>query len=457
MKLSSILLLGLFFLSNASAQQYHWRHALSGSFESVAFNPLSKGRIIYAGGDGTIDGIFRSDDGGLTWKHFNTDTLHIPMNFIHQVFCVPADTSVLLAVSPNRLYRSTDGGVDWYIVNDSIGGLDGEDIAWHASDSSLYYGETFGVALWKSKDDGTTWFQTGFANRDSIGLCALDVSSDVRPTIIQGSEDSGILARSVDDAGHWQVTLHPDTGTNNKAEVPKVVFSKYAVDPSNGRHDVALAIRWLSKYRSLVGSVDGGLTWRILPFPSSYPWSMDFDQRAAMISKPTDAAYPFPLHYFIGLFGIESDTAPNGMVQETTDGGMTWRGMNFPKGSGVDPSNPLVNYVWVLKYDTTTGRIAAATDSGVYIADTIESGVAEEPFQDSSFTFERTSNGFLARSDIPLQNATIYDILGRTVWSSNFSNKDEFSFSWNDEEKGFFFIALQYWNGRIETKPIWIY
>ena len=347
---------------------------------------------------------------GNTWILHNTDSLSIPLNNIHQVFCIPSDTNIVLAVTPNQLYRSTNGGFSWNML-DSLGGVDGEDIAWHEIGDMIYYGQNFGYALWKSGDHGATWYQTGFANPDSIGLCALDVSQDTIPTIIQGSEDTGLLARTTDEGYHWSVTLDADTGANNETEVPKVVFSKYATNQATGRHDVALAIRWLSTYRSLVASSDGGLDWITLNSPSAYPWALDVDQRASMISEPIDASYPLPLHFFIGLFGVRPDTIANGIVQETTDAGATWHSINFPLIG--DTSD---HFVWVLKYDTTTSRIAVATDSGIYIADTVTSVVNENNNLSISNLVVTQRAGFL-EIDAPqtILSATIYDMLGRVV------------------------------------------
>ena len=273
-------------------------------------------------------------------------------------------------------------------------------------------GQNFGEALWKSGDHGATWYKTGFANADSLGLCSLDVSRDTIPTIIQGSTDSGFLAVTTDDGFHWSVTLRSDT-VRNETEVPKVVFSEYAQDTSTGRYDVALAIRWLSTYRSLVATTNGGLDWKALNAPSAYPWALDIDQRASMISQSGDAAYPLPLHFFIGLFAVRPDTIPNGMVQETTDAGATWHSTNFPPISIPDTN---IHLVWVLKYDTTSGRIAVATDSGIYIADTVTSSVAENDASPNSALVVTKWQGFL-EVEAPQQilSATIYDILGRVV------------------------------------------
>ena len=397
-------------------QQYHWRRALPVPCNSVTFNPLSNGKVLFAGPGYGTSGIYRSDDGGLTWTFHNSPVSLFPMTYVHQMFCVPSDTNVVLAVTPNLLFRSTNGGISWYVVSDTLGGIDGEVIAWHEIGDTLYYGQNFGYALWKSGDHGATWYKTGFANPDSIGLCSLDVSQDTVPTIIQGSVDdgvsAGILARTTDDGFHWSVTLHPDTGSPNEAEVPKVVFSKYATDQTTGRHDVALAIRWLSTYRSLVASTNGGLDWITLNAPSIYPWALDVDQRASMISVPNDAAYPLPLHFFIGLFGVKPDTIPNGLVQETTDAGSTWHSVNFPAIGDTDG-----HYVWVLKYDTISGKIAVATDSGIYIADTVTSSVAGngEPTL-SDLTIVQRPGLIEVTVPLPILNATIYDMLGRAMY-----------------------------------------
>ncbi len=393
-------------------QQYHWRRALPVPCNSVAFNPLSNGQVIFAGPGFGTDGIYRSDDGGLTWTLHNATGSIFPFTYVHQVFCVPSDTNVVLAVTPNLLFRSTDGGISWYVVSDTLGGIDGEVIAWHKIGDTLYYGQNFGYALWKSGDHGATWYKTGFANPDSIGLCSLDVSQDTVPTIIQGSEQTGILARTTDDGFHWNVTLAPDTSNPNEAEVPKVVFSKYATDETSGRHDIALAIRWRSKHRSLVASTNGGLDWITLNAPSAFPWALDVDQRASMISVPGDAAYPLPLHFFIGLFGIKPDTVPNGLVQETTDAGTTWHSTNFP---AIGDTNE--HYVWVLKYDTTSGRIAIATDSGIYIADTVTSSVADNGSASlPDLTIVQRTGSLEVTAPRPILNATIYDMLGRAMY-----------------------------------------
>src|ERR1051326_3458162 len=119
------LLIVLTLPSVGNSQTRVWKRALPIAVYSVALNPLSDGKIIFAG-PGGFDGIYRSNDGGATWSDNLTEGLKPEINGVHQIYCIPSDTSVVLALTPNRLYRSTNGGYSWYIVSDTIGGVDGE-------------------------------------------------------------------------------------------------------------------------------------------------------------------------------------------------------------------------------------------------------------------------------------------------------------------------------------------
>ena len=403
-----------------AAQTYSWHRAQTlpahSSWHSIAFNPRSNGRVIFAGSAGT-DGVFRSDDGGITWGA-GTNAPDNSMNDIHQLFCVPSDTNIVLAVTPNNFYRSTNGGYDWTSVSD-LGGIDGEDIAYHQSDDAIYYGQNFALQVWKSLDHGANWTATGQGANDSIGLCSLGISQDTPPTVIQGSEDSagtpvGLLARSNDEGATWQVTMHSDTGQKD-AEVPKVVFSYFATNSKTGRRDIAIVTRTRSYPRSIVATDDGGVTWRTLSSPSRMTWGLDIDQRAGMISKFGDAAYPLPLHFFVGFF-FEDTTSPpaEGMVQETTDGGATWHSTNFPSGGSASPT---VKQIWILKYDTLSGRIAVATDSGVYVTDATLGSVATELTSNPTLRVSHLSGAIEIESDVPIQSLRLFDMIGRPVVS----------------------------------------
>jgi len=408
-----------------SAQQYHWRRAYipqnnSDPWESIAFNPLSNGRVIFAG-PRFVGGVFRSDDGGFTWVEHDSllDPVGLPMNEIHQIFCLPSDTNIVLAVTAQRCYRSTNGGITWNDIYNNgsltdLGGMDGESIGYNTEEDALYYGEPL-TGVMRSVDHGADWTQFGTAS-DSILLNSMDVSQGPSPQLIQNSELSSgwLFAHSTDRGNTWSVSLD---GGSNAAEGPKIVFSWKALNPVTGEPTVAIIQRWPTTDSSLLATTDAGDTWQNLNNAPVRTWGLDIDQRASMLSKPGDPAYPRPLHFFTGFFNVDQDTIPNGMIQETTDGGISWHSTNFPKGVAGNSLNPPVREIWVLKYDTLSGQIAVAADSGIYIGDA-SNGIVEE--QPTAPQIQLTqSEGFVTLSSrMPIEIIHLFDITGRQIMES---------------------------------------
>ncbi|HET6399814.1 MAG TPA: hypothetical protein VFH95_00285 [Candidatus Kapabacteria bacterium] len=424
--------IGFFSAGPCAAQDYHWRRAYfphnnSDPWSAVAFNPLSHGRVIFAG-PLFVGGIFRSDDGGNTWVEHATllDTNALSrINDVHQVFCLPSDTNIVFAITSNSLYRSTDGGITWddRYNHDTLGGglglgfggIDAECMAYSAKENAIYYGEPPDGGLFRSIDSGASWTQLDTTS-DSIRFFSMDVSQDVPPSIIQSTDFDGSFAFSSDEGSSWAVTFRPDA----YFESPKIVFSWQAVNSTTGKHSIAIAQQWKrvesSNDSSFLSTTDGGASWQILNGPA-FAWGLDIDQRTSMLSKPRDPAYPRPLHFFTGLFDARQDTG-NGMVQETTDGGLSWHSINFPQGVPGDTLNPIVQEVWVIKYDTTSGRIAVATDSGIYIADP-SSGVAEAPPPTPPIQLTQDADFVTLSSQMPIASIRVFDLAGRQIIESD--------------------------------------
>src|SRR5581483_10386617 len=308
---------------SARAQGYKWHRAYfpgnnSEVWESVAFNPHSNGRVIFAG-PGFVGGIFRSDDGGVTWIEHDSllDPLAVPISEIHQIFCLPTDTNIVLAGSTSNFYRSTDGGLTWNDLFNgdtlggqlqNFGGMDGEAIGYNANEDALYYGMQ-GKGVWRSTDHGANWTLVGVTGiNDSLLFGSMDVSQGEPPLLIQGSENSkytGSLVYSSDLGDTWNFTFH---GWQPDVEFPKIVFSWHATDPATAKRTIAIAQRWPAADSSFLTTTNGGLTWSAVKNSPARTWGIDIDQRVSMLSKPGDAAYPLPLHFFTGMFDVRSDT-----------------------------------------------------------------------------------------------------------------------------------------------------
>ena len=431
-------LLGLGY-GSVQAQEFHWERTLPDSWLSIAFNPLSHGRVLFAGPANT-DGIVRSDDGGRSWVRHDSVILAtgesdvLPINHVDQIFVVPSDTNIVLAATEDDFYRSTDGGQTWRDVYNydsasqhdtlganyfNFGGIDDESIAYNASEDALYYGEP-GTGVWRSNDRGADWMQLDTASYQGlIGLFSMDVSQDSPPLLLQSTEiNGGSLARSTDLGRTWIPSFRDLSGATDSREFPKIVFSWSAANPATDEHDVAISQRWPTYDSNIIATTHGGLTWRIIQSHSRV-WGLDIDQRQSMLSKPGDPAYPLPLHFFTGLFNVDQDTIPDGMVQETTDGGSSWHSIGFPKGVSGDTANPLVTEIWVIKYDTSSRTLAVSTDSGIYIGYPANGSVNPlSPPAQSAITVLQDDNSIRVASPQPMTCVRIFDMLGREIFES---------------------------------------
>ncbi|MGH9839377.1 MAG: hypothetical protein ACREEM_11400, partial [Blastocatellia bacterium] len=149
------------------------QRSVSGRVMSLAVS--ADGKRLYAG---AFSGVWRSDDGGLTWHqltrpqpppdtNFVADALMAPTVF--SVVVSPADKDIVLAaanrdtrvVPMNGIYRSTNGGDSWSLAHQfkcpgTVGdGLAGQ-IVFAPDDSNLAYAAG-GCAIAISRDAGKTW------------------------------------------------------------------------------------------------------------------------------------------------------------------------------------------------------------------------------------------------------------------------------------------------------------
>lgn len=124
------------------------------------------------------DGVYRSNDGGLTWNRMNNG---LPDGGFGRIIVAwaPSDPNVAYALytSTNSsfygLYKSFDAGLTWYLQSNTPNimgwepdGSGGGGQAWydialavHPDDANTIY--VGGVNLWKSVDGGSSWDCTG--------------------------------------------------------------------------------------------------------------------------------------------------------------------------------------------------------------------------------------------------------------------------------------------------------
>ncbi|MHB1922385.1 MAG: WD40/YVTN/BNR-like repeat-containing protein, partial [Chitinophagaceae bacterium] len=256
-----------------------------GSIGAIAIAP-SDPLTLYAGtGENTLrgnlsegDGIWKSTDGGRTWKHRGlTDSRHIA-----RIVIDPKNPEIVWvaamghAFSPNLergVFKTTDGGRSWKKVlyaGDQAGAVD---LQMDPTDPQILYASTWrvlrtpyslesggsGCGLWKTMDGGETWknisSNPGFA-QDTLGIICLTIcrsNPDHLYAMVEAKK--GGLFSSQDGGKTWTLV-----NSSNDLRQRAWYFSRVYADPQNENTVYVLNVSWMR-------SKDGGKTFQNLPDP----------------------------------------------------------------------------------------------------------------------------------------------------------------------------------------------
>ncbi len=262
-----------------------FQHEPTASIGALALAP-SNPRIIYAGtGECAIrsditygDGMYRSDDGGKTWRHIGlTDTRHIG-----SILVSPTDPGTVLvaalghAYGPNPergVYLTTDGGKTWkhtLFVDADTGCVDlARDpgrpdlvyaVAWNTHRTPWFqYApvEGKGSALYRSRDGGRTWTKlpmTGLPEKGlgRMGIAVAAGTPGPRLYAIVSAGRRGGVYRSDDGGETWR-----RTSGDSRLLTRGWYFGRIVVDPKNP--DVVYV-----PHISLYKSTDGGAHFTVI-------------------------------------------------------------------------------------------------------------------------------------------------------------------------------------------------
>ena len=360
--------------------------------------------VLYAGtGEACIrgnvangDGVYKSTDGGRTWRNVGLrDSQHIGALIIH-----PRDPNIAFvaalghAYGPNPergIFRTLDGGKTWEKVlyrNDRTGGID---VVFDPHSPGILYAALWevvrtpwsltsggeGSGLYKSVDGGTTWkrlegngLPKGIKGRIGVSVSGAD-GSRVYASI--EAEEGGIF-RS-DDSGESWVRVNDDERFRQRAWY----FSHIFADPKGA--DTVYVLN-----TGLFRSTDAGKTFALLAAPHG-------DHHALWI----DPANPQRM--------IDGD---DGGVTITLDGGKTWtRQDNQPTGQfyHVVADHDYPYHLYGSQQDLGSVAIASRTDEGTigqrdwYEVGGGESGcIAPDP-RDANIVFATDNDGVVTRWD----------------------------------------------------------
>src|SRR5437879_34937 len=253
--------------------------ASSASIGAIAVAP-SNPNVIYVGtGEADMrdsiqfgDGMYKSTDGGKTWKHIGLENTRQ----IGRIIVDPKNFNLVYVAAlghaygsnPDRgVYRTHDGGITWEKIlfkGDDIGAID---LNFDPTNSQIIYAALWNVrrppwfiytpangpggGIFKSTNGGATWKEIDngipLENRGRIGISVSPTNRN-RVYAAVDAKDGGIF-RS-DDAGATWTRLSSDKRLRDRGWY----FEKITADPKNA--DVVYVMN-TSTYRS----TDAGRTW----------------------------------------------------------------------------------------------------------------------------------------------------------------------------------------------------
>jgi len=256
-----------------------------GSIGSVAVAP-SDNTILYAGeGESTLRGnvsegfgIWRSDDGGRSWRNLGLkNTRHIIKIVVHpknpDIVWVAAIGHLFGSNEDRGIFKTIDGGKTWKKVLYANNQTGCSDLIMEPGNPAVLYAGTWriqrtpyslesggdGGAIWKSIDGGETWKNISTNKGLPKGLWGITgitiapSNTDKIYAIIE-NKDGGLFVST--DAGETWTLQSSDNNIRQRAWY----YSKIFVDPKNENTVYALNVNFLK-------STDGGKTFKNINTP----------------------------------------------------------------------------------------------------------------------------------------------------------------------------------------------
>jgi photosystem II stability/assembly factor-like uncharacterized protein len=258
------------------------------------------------------NGVYRSDDGGKTWKNVGLKA----SEHIGRIAIDPKDSETVYVAAQGPLwgpggdrglYKTTDGGKTWKKILSISDNTGVTDVVIDPQNPETVYAASYQrrrhmwtlinggpeSALYKSTDAGATWnkLKAGLPTTDlgRIGLAISPVDSNVLYATVEAGDRKGGIFRSSDRGGSWE--------RRNEFDAGAMYYSRIVPDPKNVDRVYIMNV-------FLMVSDDGGKTLRRLGEKSKH-----VDNHEIWID-PADNN-----HYLVGC---------DGGVYETYDRGANW-------------------------------------------------------------------------------------------------------------------------------------
>src|SRR5438094_4529510 len=250
-------------------------HEGSYSIGTVTLDPNDSSIVWVGAGEsnsqrsvGYGDGVYRSEDGGKTWKNMGLKK----SEHIGRIVVDPRDSKVVYVAAEGPLwgpggdrglYKTTDAGKTWKAVLTISENTGVVDIAMDPSNPDIVYAAAYQrrrhvftlidggpeSAIYKSTDAGASWskLKNGLPKEDMglIGLAVSPVDPNVVYATIEAADGKGGIFRSSDKGATWERRNEFDQGA--------MYYAHVVADPKNVDRIFVMSVY-------LRESLDGGKT-----------------------------------------------------------------------------------------------------------------------------------------------------------------------------------------------------
>jgi photosystem II stability/assembly factor-like uncharacterized protein len=432
---------------SAQTPSHSWKPLTNSRAYTIKINPLNRNTLYIGNAD---DKVLRSYDAGLTWDTLlagsggsgsHLSTFHICRN----------DTNVLLAGGwvYQGLRRSTDGGATWQMVLSDptftrIWFLS-EALVEDPNSPNILYVSRGQVSndIYRSMDCGATWeLMSVIPQSVTTRLHTIAIRPDSTNILFVGGQ-TGVIARSDDSGRTWRPV--PVDGKlvplPSDAELPKIIFSKR-------NPQIGYAVITISNPDSIAGNGglfqtrNGGASWNRIAFNDTSLWAVEIQ--------------PVGNREDVWIGGFRTWTLPSvikgdSVVRRSSDGGTTWLNYDDVPWMENEQGNVIAN-VWIIRYDTLSGRLYLSTESGLYVLEEPVS-VSEGDITGESHIDVKVdgSNIVVTSSTSPLQVIEVYSIVGDLVHRSFALNSKSHSFSLDPYSRTPMYIVVRHASGIYRT------
>lgn len=380
--------------------------------------------------DVTIKEFTLSTDGGLTWTPGTIDLGANTAAFGTSSITAVSSTTAWVSVygdtaNPGGIWKTIDGGLTWNKQTTATFNLDSYVNFVHFWDANngIAHGdpESGEFEIYTTTDGGTTWTRVDGANipdPDAGGEYGYENLYEVSGNNIWFGTDTGRIFKSTDKGLTWTVNSIPSPSSD--FELDTLTFSD--IDPNKG---------FLVTYYSqkLFSTMDGGATW-------------------SEVAK-TGNLYNTDISFIPGTSILVSAASANPLGSSySIDNGLNWITIDGIAHGKLAFLNDTFGFSGGLNTDATTG--------GVFKFTGIPLKTPNFDLKKQIVAYPNPTNGtlYLNSENSLIKEASVFDLVGRQVSSSKFSNLNNVYLDLKSLQTGTYLLKVTSDSGKTETIKI---